>query len=69
MELVLVLVLGVDIDINLYVGCRVAHNAREEQGLETYRMGLNQFSDLTQLQFKQRHVCHIHIYAFLMWVR
>jgi hypothetical protein len=29
-----------------------AHNARFEQGLETFTMGLNQFSHLTSKQFK-----------------
>lgn len=28
------------------------HNARFERGLETYKMGLNQFSHLTSEQFK-----------------
>merc|ERR1719249_628722 len=30
-----------------------AHNEREEQGLETWRMAITQFADLTEEEFKQ----------------
>merc|ERR1719201_1514408 len=30
-----------------------AHNEREEQGLETWRMAVTQFADLTEEEFKQ----------------
>lgn len=33
-----------------------AHNDRYNHGLETFKMGVNQFSDLTSQEFKQKYL-------------